>query len=245
MKTVKEVSRLTGISVRTLHHYDHIGLLKPAMVTEAGYRLYDRDSLSRLQTILFFRELEFPLKEIKLILENPDFDEREALKKQVEMLELKRRHLDDLISFAREIMTTGVRKMDFSVFDEAELMEYREEAKLRWGETNAYKEYEEKVLSEEAGDYGETAREMMSIFREMGALRDLSPESREARDMVERLRRFITEHYYNCTLEIFGGLGKMYVSDMRMKRNIDRAGGPGTAEFAARAIEAYCSAPSE
>lgn len=240
MKTVKEVSRLTGVSVRTLHHYDDIGLLKPAKVTDAGYRLYDEDSLKRLQSILLFRELEFPLKEIRMILESPDFDEREAIEKQVGMLELKRRHLDDLISFAREIMTTGVRKMDFSVFDETKLKEYQAEAKSRWGKTEAYKEYEKRVSAGETGDYSADAKEMMCIFKEAGRIRELSPGSDEAQSLAEKLRRFITEHYYNCTLEIFGGLGKMYVADERMKRNIDNAGGAGTAEFAAKAIEIYC-----
>ena len=95
MKTVKEVSRLTGVSVRALHHYDAIGLLKPTRVTEAGYRLYDEESLQRLQTILLFRELQFPLKEIKEILDSPGFDPIPALEQQIKMLELQRRHLDD------------------------------------------------------------------------------------------------------------------------------------------------------
>ena len=93
MKTVKEVSLLTGVSVRALHHYDAIGLLKPAKVTEAGYRLYDTASLERLQQILLFRELEFPLKEIKAILESPDFDRNKALEQQISLLELKKEHL--------------------------------------------------------------------------------------------------------------------------------------------------------
>lgn len=103
MKTVKQVSKLTGISVRTLHHYDAIGLLKPAKVTEAGYRLYDDKALKRLQNILLFRELQFPLKEIKAILDSPDFDPSEAIQQQIKLLELQRNHIERLISFAREI----------------------------------------------------------------------------------------------------------------------------------------------
>ena len=86
MKTVTEVSKITGVSVRTLHHYDAIGLLRPTAVTEAGYRLYDDEALGRLQTILLFRQLQFPLKEIKKILDSPNFDPQEALAQQIELL---------------------------------------------------------------------------------------------------------------------------------------------------------------
>ena len=103
MKTVKEVSLLTGVSVRTLHHYDAIGLLKPTRVTEAGYRLYDDTALGRLQTILLFRQLQFPLKEIRDILDSPGFDPMEALTQQIHLLELQRQQLDNLISHARKI----------------------------------------------------------------------------------------------------------------------------------------------
>ena len=116
MKTVKQVSTLTGVSVRTLHHYDEIGLLKPAKVTEAGYRLYDDASLCRLHAILLLKELQFPLKEIKEILDRPGFDPMEALAQQIELLELQKQHLTDLISHARKIQETGVISMDFSYF---------------------------------------------------------------------------------------------------------------------------------
>ena len=124
MKTVKEVSLLTGVSVRTLHHYDAIGLLKPTRVTEAGYRLYDDTALRRLQTILLFRQLQFPLKEIRDILDSPGFDPMEALTQQIHLLELQRKHLDNLISHARKIQTTGVFSMDFSTFDTTELDQF-------------------------------------------------------------------------------------------------------------------------
>ena len=112
MKTVHEVGQLTGVSVRTLHHYDDIGLLKPTEVTEAGYRLYDDTALERLQHILLFRELQFPLKDIKEILDSPDFDRNRALEQQIELLTLKKEHLENLIIFARGIKCIGVRYMD-------------------------------------------------------------------------------------------------------------------------------------
>lgn len=144
MKTVHEVSRFTGVSVRTLHHYDAIGLLKPAEVTEAGYRLYDDAALGRLQIILMFRELRFPLKEIKKIMESPDFDRKEALAQQIRLLELQREHIGGLIAFAREIQEKGVEKMNFDAFWNEEVEQYAEEVRERWGTADAYKEFEEK-----------------------------------------------------------------------------------------------------
>ena len=112
MRTVKEVSKLTGVSVRTLHYYDAIGLLEPTKVTDAGYRMYDDTSLSRLQNILLFRELQFPLKEIKEILDSPNFNQEEAIAQQIKLLELQYKHIGELISFAREIQTKGGKKLN-------------------------------------------------------------------------------------------------------------------------------------
>ncbi|MCD2491728.1 MerR family transcriptional regulator [Lacrimispora sp. NSJ-141] len=122
MRTVKEVSELTGISVRALHYYDEIGLLRPTVYSGAGYRLYDDKALETLQQILFFRELDMPLKEIKAVMENPDFDEELILKSQRKMLELKRERLDRLISGIDDILK-GVNRMNFEVFNETEIEE--------------------------------------------------------------------------------------------------------------------------
>ena len=152
MKTVKEVSRITGVSVRTLHHYDAIGLLKPTAVTEAGYRLYDDAALERMQSILLFRELQFPLKDIKRILDAPDFDPMTALAQQVHLLEMQREHLEQLISHAREIQQTGVFSMDFSKFDTSEIEKYTAEAKQKWGKTPAWQEFEKKNITPRRSD---------------------------------------------------------------------------------------------
>ncbi len=141
MKTVKEVSRLTGISVRTLHYYDEINLLKPAEITAAGYRLYDDTALERLHSILLFRELKFPLKEIKAILDCSDFDTQTALKEQIMLLELQRNRLNEIIISARELLMKGAENMSFSAFDKAEINQYTDEVKQRWGNTDAYKEF--------------------------------------------------------------------------------------------------------
>ena len=142
MKTVKEVSQLTGVSVRALHHYDAIGLLKPTRVTEAGYRLYDDTALARLQSILLFRQLQFPLKDIKSILDSPKFQPMEALEQQIHLLELQREQLDRLLSHARYIQKAGVFSMDFSKFDTSKINAYAAQAKAKWGNTEAWQEFE-------------------------------------------------------------------------------------------------------
>lgn len=117
MMTVNDVSKMTGVSIRTLPYYDNIGLLKPSGRTDTGYRLYDDTALERLQQILLFRELEFSLKDISRIISADNFDRDKALEQQIELLTMKREHIDNLIEFARKIRTTGVDIMDFSVFD--------------------------------------------------------------------------------------------------------------------------------
>ena len=238
MKTVKEVSRLTGVSVRTLHHYDAIGLLKPSRVTEAGYRLYDDRALGRLQTILLFRELEFPLKEIKKMLDAADFDPMAALDDQIHLLQLRRAHLDQLIAHAQTIQKTGVMHMNFNAYDTKKLDDYAREAKARWGHTDAWKESQArgKTREQECSD----ADGLMDIFRRLGQYRDGSPAAPEAQAMIAELQRYISDHYYNCTNQILFGLGHMYAAGDEMNENIDRAGGPGTGDFARRAIEIYC-----
>ena len=176
MRTVKEVSKLTGVSVRTLHHYDAIGLLKPATVTEAGYRLYDDTALERLQTILLFRELQFPLKEIKGILDSPVFDPAEALDQQIKLLELQKEHIENLISFARKIKNEGVNEMKFDAFDKTELDQYAAEVKERWGNTKAYKQWEERAGKKTPDELRESNAGLMALFAEIGARKELLPE---------------------------------------------------------------------
>ena len=240
MKTVKEVAARTGISVRTLHHYDAIGLLPPSRVTEAGYRLYDKNALARLQNILLFRELQFPLKDIKAILDAPNFDSAEALRQQIRLLELQRERLDTIIAHAYQIQKKGVNTMHFSAFDSTKLDTYAAEAKKRWGHTDAYQEFTQKTANQSQDVQRATGDALMDIFTEIGAIRHLSPASEEAQALVRKLQCFITEHYYTCTPQILRGLGMMYIAGDSMTENIDQAGGEGTAEFTHKAIEVYC-----
>ncbi len=240
MMTVNEVSKLTGVSVRTLQYYDTIGLLKPSGYTEAGYRLYDDASLEHLQQILLFKELEFPLKEIKGIIDAPDFDRNKALQQQIELLTMKKEHLENLIDFARGLKLLGVRKVDFKVFDTKKIDEYSKRAKEQWGNTPEYKEYERKMQNMSDEDELAMVDEFMQIFAEFGQMMALEPSDEEVQVQVKKLQDYITEHFYTCTKEILSGLGKMYSAGGEFTENIDKAGGSGTAVFTAKAIEVYC-----
>ena len=240
MMTVNEVSKLTGVSIRTLQYYDKIGLLHPSGYTDAGYRLYDDAALEILQQILLFRELEFPLKDIKEIISSPDFDRNKALEQQIELLTLKKEHIENLIGLARGIKLLGVRKMSFDAFDTKKIDEYAARAKASWGTTSAYKEFEEKSKGRTKEQDQKIYQGMIDIFAQFGQIRDSDPASGEAQALVKNLQDYITEHMYTCTKEILSGLGKMYAGDGEFTKNIDSYGGEGTAEFASRAIGVYC-----
>ena len=238
--TVNEVSKLTGLSVRTLQYYDRIGLLTPSGHTGAGYRLYDDTALESLQQIMLFRELEFPLKDIKAIMSDPHFDREKALGQQIELLKLRREHLDGLIEFAEKIKTTGGINMGFNAFDTSKLDEYAKRAKEQWGNTAEYRESEEKSSKRSGADNKRLARETMELFAQFGELRGRDPADSEVQAQVKHLQDFFCENYYNCTNDILRGLGRMYADGGEFTENIDKAGGKGTAEFVSRAIEIYC-----
>ncbi len=241
MLTVHEVSELAGVSVRTLQHYDNIGLLSPTMRTDAGYRLYDEAALEKLQQILLFRELEFPLKEIRGIVEAPDFDRAKALDQQIELLTLKKEHLQGLIDLAKRLKKRGGPMMDFKAFDTSKMDEYAARAKAEWGATPEYKEFEGKNRMRTPNEQNEINVQMMGLFVEFGAMRDGAPDAPAAQDQVKKLQAFISEHYYQCSDEVLAGLGQMYGAGGEFTANIDAAAGEGTAVFAAQAIAAYCS----
>lgn len=238
--TVNDVSKLTGVSIRTLQYYDTIGLLKPNGHTEAGYRLYDDTALERLQQILLFKELEFSLKEIKSMINAPDFDRNKAMEQQIELLTMKKEHLENLIDFARKIKTTGVKNMDFTVFDTKKIDEYAKRAKEQWGQTPEYREYEEKTKDWTNQEQQNVMKNFMLIFAEFGKMRTEDPASEKVQCEVKKLQDFISEHFYKCSNEVLGGLGQMYASGGEFTQNIDKMGGEGTARFTADAIEVYC-----
>ena len=239
MMKIHEVSRLTGVSVRALQHYDNIGLLPATEVTEKGYRLYDDAALKRLQHILLFKELQFSLKEIKTILDSPDFDPERAIAQQIRLLELRKSHLDDLLKLARGIQKIGVNELDFTAFDTKKIDEYAKEAKASWGSTPEYKEYEQRSKGRSREEEQELGIRLMAFFKDLGTIRDKSPSSPEALALAKSIQDFISANYYNCSDEILLSLGESYAAGGPMTDNIDKAGGKGTGEFARCAIEAY------
>lgn len=245
MMTVHEVSKLAGVSIRTLQYYDKIGLLHPTGYTDAGYRLYDDTDLERLQHILLFRELEFPLKDIKAIINSPDFDRGKALEQQIRLLKLKKEHIENLMNFALGIKMLGVRHMDFKVFDRSKLDEYSKQAKELYGNTPEYKKLQEKTKNRTKEEDNLLADRFMLLFREAGEIRNTDPASPEAQSIVRRIQDFITENLYTCSDEILSGLGKMYSGGGDFTKNIDEYGGEGTAEFVDKAIQIYCEKNEE
>ncbi|TCD45963.1 MerR family transcriptional regulator [Streptococcus sp. X16XC17] len=233
MKTVKEISQMSGVSVRTLHHYHKIGLLVPANMSPAGYRLYDDRNVARLQQILLYRELEFPLKDIKNILDAEDFDSYAALDQQIVFLEEKIRHLEGVINHAKALQRGG-NNMNFTAYDKSQLDDLQAEAKERWGDTTAYINYEQKA------SYSVIQQEMQAIFSGFGEMKNREISDSRVQKQVKSLQDYITEHFYLCTDEILAGLGSLYVEDESFKQNIDQAGGLGTASFVSSAIAHCC-----
>ena len=237
---IKEFAELTGVSVRTLHYYDDIGLLKPAFVNEhSGYRYYDEHSLVRMQEILFYREIDFSLKSIAEILSSPNYDKTKALTEQKKLLTLKKERLERLIS-AIDGAAKGENIM--KTFDNSEFKNYRQEVKEKWGNTDAYKEHTEKTRDYSKDKWNNLADKMNEILAEFAACmrNGATPDSAEVQSLIKMLQSHITENYYLCTNEILAGLGQMYVADERFRNNIDRHA-DGTAVFIREAIEIYCS----
>ena len=236
---IKEFAAYTGVSVRTLHYYDEIGLLPPACVDEnTGYRFYDESSLLRMQEILFYRELDFSLKQINEILSSPTYDQKAALAQQKLLLIAKKERLENLIS-AIDGAVKGENIM--KAFDNTTFEKYKAEAQERWGKTDAYSEYAEKTKAYSYDKWQNANAELDGIFADFAAcMKDgNAPCSAEAQALVMKLQAHITESYYTCTKEILAGLGQMYVADERFAANIDRHGA-GTAAFVSEAIAAYC-----
>ncbi len=236
---IKEFAEFTGVSVRTLHYYDEIGLLIPAFIDgTTGYRYYDENSLLRMQEILFYRELDFSLKSISRILSSPDYDTKKSLEEQRQLLILKKERLERLISSIDDAMK-GANVM--SAFDNSEFEKYKAEAKEKWGKTDAYIQYEEKTENYSKGTWNNLSEQMDGIMAEFSLCmkNGNSPDCTKAQNLVKILQDHITENYYHCTNEILAGLGQMYVADERFKNNIDKHV-DGTAEFICAAIKIYC-----
>ncbi|MDD2956434.1 MAG: MerR family transcriptional regulator [Oscillospiraceae bacterium] len=240
--TVSQISRLTGVSVRALHYYDQIGLLRPGCVTEAGYRLYGGEELKKLQQILFFRELDFSLKEIRTIMESPGYQSQTALAHQRDLLTLQKERLEKLIALIDRTIEGGT-DMEFTEFDNTEIQkakeQYAEEARQRWGDTEAWAESERRTAGYDKADWDQAAAEAETVYRSFLAAMPLGPESEQAQAAVKSWQDHITRRWYLCTDEILAGLGEMYVQDPRFTQNIDSRGA-GLAQFMSDAIRLFC-----
>lgn len=236
MKTVKEMSQLSGVSVRTLHYYDEINLLTPSFVADNGYRYYDNAAFEKLQEILLFRELEFPLKDIKNCREC-GLRQRCGFKDQIQLLELKKQHLEKVIKHAKSLQQKEDNYMDFQAFDKTDLLAFQAEAKERWGNTAAFQEFDAKTSNQ---DFAQISSEMSDIMAGFGRLKDLEADEPKVQKQVRVLKDYISQNFYECTNEVLAGLGQMYAADNRFSQFIDQVGGQGTAVFAAQAIAIYC-----
>jgi DNA-binding transcriptional MerR regulator len=243
--SVGAIARLSGVTVRTLHHYDAIGLVVPGERSAAGYRRYDRADVERLQEVLFFRELGFPLEQIKEIVGRPTYHRAEALRRHRALLERKAgrlRALLDAVDAALEAQkrgTTMTNEEMLEVFGDFDPSRYEEEARQRWGDTDAYRESAHRTAGYRKADWEQMGREAQEIDAAFMALMAAGtpPDAPEARAVAERHRAHISKWFYECTPEIHRGLGEMYVADPRFARNIDKAA-PGLAQYMSAAIAA-------
>jgi DNA-binding transcriptional MerR regulator len=243
--TVGELARLSGITVRTLHHYDEIGLVVPGERSESGYRLYGEDEIARLQEVLLFRELGIGLGDIGRIIDEPAYRRDAALRRHKDLLLEKADRLlavIDAVDRAIEAEKTGARMTPeemVEVFGDFDPSEHEQEAEERWGGTEAYAESIRRTGGYAKGDWEHIQREAGAINQAMVDLMagGVPADAPEAMDLAEKHRAHITRWFYECTPAIHAGLGEMYVADQRFKNNIDRAG-EGLAEYLSAAIAA-------
>lgn len=245
---IKELADIAGVSVRTLHHYDQLGLLKPNFISDSGYRFYNQKNLEDLQQILFFKELDFTLKEIKEIIDNPNFDHSKALENHKNLLIKKRKRLDEIINTVEKTITSikGEKKMKekelFKGFDMSEIKEhkkkYAEETKQKWGHTDAYKESKVKTDKYTKTDWERINNEQQVIYQKVINNMDKGFDSPIVQEAVEELRLFFNKNFYTCSPEFLKGLSEMWINDERFTKNIDKFK-DGLTLFLGNAINTY------
>jgi DNA-binding transcriptional MerR regulator len=245
---VKEVSELAGVSVRTLHHYDAIGLLIPSSITAAGYRIYTERDLERLQQIMFFKEIGFSLQEVKEVLESPGFDRTKALQAHRELLLEKRERIDRMIRTVDNTIQSiegGKNMTKHTMFDgfdrniiKDQQEKYGEEARQKYGKLiveaseariNGYSDSKLASIQDSIGD----------VYSRIASRMDHGPADPQVQEGVKDWHHLISDNFYDCTIEIFRGLGDLYVDDKRFTANIDK-NKPGFAQFLKEAMHIYC-----
>ncbi len=239
--SISKTACLMNVSVRTLHYYDEIGILKPAEISMAGYRFYGDDEINRLQQIIFYRELEFSLSDIAKILSAPNYNPQEALQKHRELLLLKREHLDGLIELLDETIGGKIMSKKKTTLQEIKQTKekYADEVFQKWGNTDEYKQSEEKYSKMSDSELEGLAKSQDEIFSAFANCVGKPAESNEVQNIVKLWQNHITKNYYKCSNEILAGLGEMYVADERFTKNLDKYG-DGTAKLMSDAIKIYC-----
>ncbi|MEU3254111.1 MerR family transcriptional regulator [Streptomyces sp. NPDC006997] len=243
--SVGQVAGFAGVTVRTLHHYDDVGLLVPSERTRAGHRRYGEADLDRLQQILFYRELGFPLDEVAVLLDDPDADPRAHLRRQHELLTARIERLRKMaaaVEHAMEARKMGINltpEERFEVFGDKDPEQYAEEAEQRWGGTEAYAESQRRAAGYTKEDWKRMQAEVADWGGRYGALMAAGeqPTGERAMDMAEEHRRHICTWFYECPYDVHQGLGEMYVADERFKAFYDSLR-PGLAEHLRDAIVA-------
>ena len=243
---VRELARLAGVSVRTLHHYDQIGLLTPSSRTAAGYRQYGADDLMRLQQILFFKELDVPLGEIRAILDDPEFDQIEALENHRRLLQLQAERLMQLVqtvdktihNLMEDTMTLTDEEL-YEGFSKEQIESYQNEARERWGSTDAYQESQRRVGNMSKAQWNAVKQQGDEATRLMAGLMGRDPADPEVQAAIAKHHAWI-ENFYTAPAEMYAGLGQMYADDERFRAYYD-AYAPDLADFMRDAMAIYAN----
>jgi DNA-binding transcriptional MerR regulator len=243
--TVGEVARLSGITVRTLHHYDRIGLVRPSGRTSAGYRDYDVHDLDRLQQVLVYRELGFPLEEVATLLDDPDADPAAHLRRQHRLLRERLAHTRAMVAAvekemeARQMGISLTPEERFEVFGGDFSDEYQAEAEERWGNTEAWTQSQRRTAAYSKADWLRIKAEADDVQQRFAAVMrsGAAADSATAMDVAEEHRQHITRWFYDCPPEMHAGLGRMYVEDERFTATYERTA-PGLAQYVSTAVQA-------
>lgn len=239
MFSIGEMCRMSGLTARALRYYDAAGLLRPQEITRSGYRLYDRSAVARARQILAYRATGMRLGEIRAVLDSKDPNRaRSALRNRLMELHQEQARLDRMVHSAERALADAEQTQEGQKMDE----QLRKEAQQRWGESDAYKDYVERLEKNGAESMELAGTALMEILASFGELRGAEPGGPEAQEIAEKLHKHMSANFYKCSPQMLAGLGEMYVEDPRFQQNIDEKGGEGTAAFARDAIRAYCAA---
>jgi len=244
MYTIHQLAELAHVTPRTLRHYDHIGLLKPSARSRGDYRLYDEKELLKLQQILFFRELEFPLEEIKRIMGMPHFNQVAALKDQRRLLGMKKARLEKLISTITKTIKHMTDKTNFTpaelydAFKDEDVKHYQEEVQQRWGNTEAYKQSAQRVKKMTKAEMEKLKVDGKAHTQAIADAMSKGPSHPDVQALIAKSHEGIN-FFYDCSLEMFRNLGQMYVDDARFSVYYEKFA-PGLAVFMREAITIYC-----